>query len=269
MSQPKEPQFFAGDIFGHQRNITHLDDYLRCFAHKSQPKEIGEASTCYLASPSAAEQIKQFSPQGKIIVMLRDPIEVMHSLHSERLASSMEDIRDFGVAVDSTAERTWVVGRFRGERVIRPTYREMVHFSEQLGRYIICFGRDRIHVILYDDLVDSAGAVYRRTLNFLELEDDRREDFEVVNENKRVRSLTLQGFVLHPSETIRRFGHLALPKPVRTYMSGVLNRLNIVQEPRPPMNPQLRRRLVMEFEPEIQALSVLLERDLSAWCKDD
>ena len=269
MSQPKEPQFFSGDIFGHQRNITHLDDYLRCFGHKPQAKEIGEASTCHLASPSAAKLIKRFSPQGKIVVMLRNPVEVMQSLHSERIFSGMENIRDFSTALDATAERTWAAGRFRGERVIRPTYREMVRFSEQVGRYIHFFGRDRIHVILYDDLVDSAGAVYRDTLNFLGLEDDRRDSFEVVNDNKRVRSLTLQGFALHASETIRRFGHLALPKPLRKYMSGVLNHLNTVQEPRPPMNPQLRKRLVMEFEPEIQALSVLLERDLSAWCKDD
>jgi hypothetical protein len=268
MSQPKEPQFFAGDIFGHQRNITHVEDYLRCFGHKSQAMEIGEASTCYLASPSAGKQITQFTPQGKLIVMLRDPIEVMYSLHSERVSSSMEDIRNFVTAVDSTAERTWTAGRFRGERVIRPTYREMVRFSEQLGRYINCFGRDRIHVILYDDLVDSATAVYRSTLNFLGLEDDRRDRFEVVNENKRVRSLTLQGFALNPSKTIRHIGHQVLPKPVRTCISGMVSRLNTLREPRQPMDSQVRQRLVREFEPEIQALSTLVERDLSSWCKD-
>jgi hypothetical protein len=268
MSQPKEPQFFAEDILGHQRNITNLEDYLRCFENNAQTKQLGEASTCYLASPSAAQQIKTFSPRGKIVAMLRNPVEVMYSLHSERVFGNMENIRDFGSAVDSAAGRTWTAGRFRGQRVLRPSYREMVRFSEQVQRYINVFGRDRVHVILYEDLLASAAEVYRGTLDFLELERDRRNGFEVVNDNKRARSLTLHGFVRHPGKTIRRMGHLVLPKPVRGYVSGVVNRLNTVQEPRPALNPDLRRRLVKEFEPEIQALSVLLGRDLSTWCKD-
>jgi hypothetical protein len=268
MSRPKEPQFFAEDILGHQRNITNLQNYLRCFENKTQAKEVGEASTCYLASPSASERIKTFTPQGKIVVMLRNPAEVMYSLHSERVFSNMEEIRDFGSAVDSTAERTWTAGRFRGQRVIRPSYREMVRFSEHLPRYINLFGRDHVHVILYEDLLDSATEVYRGTLDFLELERDRRDGFAVVNTNKRARSLTLHGFARDPGKTIRRMAHFVLPKPVRAYISGVVNRLNTVEEPRPAMNPDLRRRLVKEFEPEIHALSVLLGRNLSAWCKD-
>jgi hypothetical protein len=268
MSEPKEPQFFAEDIFAHQRNVTNLEDYLRCFESGSQAREVGEASTCYLASAAAAERIKQFSPAGKIVVMLRNPVEVMHSLHSERVFSNMESIRDFGAAVDSGVERTWAAGRFRGQRVIRPSYREMVRFSGQLRRYITLFGRDHVHVILYEDLLASPAEVYRGTLGFLELECDRRDGFEVVNDNRRARSLRLHGFARDPGKTIRRMGHIVLPKAIRAYISGVVNRLNTVQEPRRGMNPELRRRLVREFVPEIQALSVLLGRDLSGWCKD-
>ncbi len=31
MSRLKEPQFFASDIFGHQRNVTTMAEYLRQF----------------------------------------------------------------------------------------------------------------------------------------------------------------------------------------------------------------------------------------------
>lgn len=267
MSQPKEPQFFAGDILGHQRNITTLEDYLRCFEKGGPAKEVGEASTCYLASPSAARQIKTFNPEAKIIVMLRNPVEMMYSLHSERVFSNMENICDFASAVDSAGERTWAEGRFRGQRVIRPSYREMVRFTEQLRRFINVFGRDRVHVIFYDDLLASAAIVYKTTLDFLGLEPDQRESFEVVNENKRARSLSLLGVVRHPGKTVRHVGRFLLPRPTRAVISEWVNRLTTVQEPRPALSTELRRRLVGEFEGEIEALGTLLGRDLSLWRK--
>jgi hypothetical protein len=267
MSCPKEPQFFAEDILAHQRNITDIDNYLRCFENGGDPKEVGEASTCYLASPSAAARIKVFSPQAKIILMLRNPVDVMYSLHSERRFSNMEQIRDFSAAVDSLGGRTWTAGRFRGQPVIRPSYREMVRFSEQVHRYISLFGRDRVHVILYDDLIDSADEVYRGTLVFLGLAEDRRDKFAVMNSNKCARSSTLHRWARAPGTTVRKMARV-LPTPVRMFIAEAANRLNTVEKSRPPMNADLRKRLVKELEPEIQSLSVLLSRNLSSWVTD-
>jgi hypothetical protein len=267
MSRPKEPQFFAEDIFGHQRNVTDLDRYLRCFESSGQPKHLGEASTCYLASPSAAERIKAFSPQAKIIVMLRDPVEVMYSLHSERVFSNMEQIRDFALALDAESDRIWTAGRFRGERVMRPSYRRMVRFSEQLRRYFGVFSRDEVHVVVYDDLLRSAAKVYAGALDFLGLDDDGRNDFAAMNANKYARSLPLQGFIDDPASRLRHVGRLLLPKMARSYIARAVSRLNTVEEPRPAMNFDLRERLVREFEPEVAELSSILERDLSTWSK--
>ena len=267
MSRPKEPQFFAEDILQHQRNITDIENYLRCFKDRVEPREVGEASTCYLASPSAAARIKAFSSQAKIIVMLRNPVDVMYSLHSERRFSNMEQIGDFGAAVDSLAARTWAAGRFRGQPVIRPSYREIVYFSEQVRRYINLFGRDRVHVVLYDDLIDSAGEVYRGMLGFLGLDEDRRDGFAVVNNNKRARSLALHRWAGDPGPTVRKITRV-LPTPVRKFIAKTADRLNTVEESRPPMNPGLRKRLLKEFEQDIQSLSVLLNRNLSLWFTD-
>lgn len=43
---------------------------------------MGKASIWYLYSERAVEEIGEFDPQAKIIVMLRDPVEILHSLHS-------------------------------------------------------------------------------------------------------------------------------------------------------------------------------------------
>jgi hypothetical protein len=45
-------------------------------------------------------------------------------------------------------------------------------------------------------------------------------------------------------------------------------RANSSPERRPPMDPELRRRLLNEFTPQIRRLGDLIGRDLSAWFED-
>ena len=265
MSRPKEPQFFADDILGHQRTVTDMESYLLCFEEPGEAEFFGEASTCYLASASAAEQIRTFSPTAKIIAMVRDPVETMYAMHNERLLNNLEHIRDFASALDSDAPRFWTAGRFRGEQVIRLSYRRMVQFAEQVQCYIQVFGRENVHVIVYDDLLASAQEVYKNTLDFLGLEDDQREDFAKVNANRRVRSIAMHGFVKDSGGSVQHIVRHMLPKPVRASISSIVNQFNVVEEPRPKMDSSLRRRLVKECFREIDALSELLHRDLSSW----
>ncbi len=268
MSRPKEPQFFAEDVCGHQRNIIDLDSYIACFKHASKSQQLGEASTCYLVSASAPEKLKAFSPQAKIIVMLRNPVDVMYAEHNERLLGRFEQIRDFGAALDSDAVRTWKAGPFRGEQVIRPSYLQIVQFTVQLQRYFQTFTRDRVHVIVYDDLLLSAADVYRDVLAFLGLENDQRAAFNHVNVNKRARSAALQGFIGHPSGRLRSITRLVIPRRTRQNIARLVERLNLVEEPRAPLDFCLRRRLAKEVEPDVHRLSILLGRDLSSWCTD-
>lgn len=66
MSRIKEPQFFAADILRHQRTVANFPQYLECFAAARHHRRIGEASTSYLSSRSAAPEIKELSPAPKL-----------------------------------------------------------------------------------------------------------------------------------------------------------------------------------------------------------
>jgi hypothetical protein len=50
-------------------------------------------------------------------------------------------------------------------------------------------------------------------------------------------------------------------------LGSFLIRLNVVHEKRPPIAPDLKSRLNIEFVPEIEKLSGVIGRDLSDWCK--
>ena len=266
MSRIKEPQFFAADIFCDQRTVQTLADYLSCFAAARNEKRIGEASTAYLGSRNAAQEIKAFNPNAQIIIALRNPVEVMYAEHSERVFCNVEHIRNFNAALDSGEQRTWRTGPFKNQKVIRLRYRDAARFSQQVGRYFDVFGRENVHVIIYDDFKLNPSNVYRQLLDFLQVSSGSEIDHAVINANRRVRSMAVQDFLRHPPRHVRRFSQF-IPRGLRSALVGCLHKLNVVYEPRPPMEQELRRRLQKEYEPEVEELSRLLDRDLSAWCR--
>ena len=265
MSPRKEPQFFAADIFGEQRNVTILEHYLGCFATANGQKRIGEGSTAYLGSQTAAREIKDFSPRAQILIMLRNPADVMHAQHSQRVFDQMEHIRDFERAVDSDEDRTWHYGPFSEQKIIRPTYREVARFAEAVKRYFDAFGRENVHVIIYDDFRLNTTATYAGVLRFLRVSPAGRMEYPIVNANRHLRSARVQQLVHEPPKSIRALSHALLSQRMRSLIGRAVVRINSAHQPRPSMNPRLRARLQMECKPDIQALSGLLNRDLSHW----
>lgn len=269
MSRPKELHFFGNDL--HRINCVRLTtaQYLAYFSAADHAQRVGEASTSYLYSRSAAQEIKDFSPAAKIVIMLRSPVDVMVAYHSEQVYGGFEEITDFAEALEAEEQRR------RGLRW--PTqpgilenlyYRDIVRFTDQVQRYLDIFGPQNVHIIIFDDFTRDTAASYARTLVFLGLSPGPSPRFEVVNPNKRVRSRRLQHFVLRPPGLARDVVHALVPRLLRAKTSAVLKRWNTAHEPRPPLDPAVRRRLQAEYSTEIARLSALLGRDLSHWSSD-
>jgi hypothetical protein len=258
MSTPKELYFFDRDLRKNSAQTHSLEQYLTFFSAAGNRKKIGEATPSYLRSQAAPKAIKSFSPDAQIIIMLRNPIDVMHSLHGAAL-DSLEPIADFGTALEADSRRT---GR---ERI---GYREFTDFLPQVQRYVDLFGRDHVHTIVFDDLAADSAGVYRSTLSFLGVGLEFIPRFAIVDANRCVRSFRLQKLLIRPPEELREICRAVMPHSLPARIRGSLIKLNSVVRPRPPMDRGLRRRLQEEFEPQVEQLSELLGRDLSGWCKE-
>ncbi|MBA2556652.1 MAG: hypothetical protein H0V12_04785, partial [Chloroflexi bacterium] len=106
----KEPRHFCPDQdSGSDRDglffVRDRDEYLALYAGVRGEKRIGDASVQYLYSRVAAERIREFNPDARFIVMLRNPVHMAYSLHGQRLAGGGEDIEDFGEALEAEADR--------------------------------------------------------------------------------------------------------------------------------------------------------------------
>jgi hypothetical protein len=269
MSTVKEPHFFAKDL-GTYPFIKTLEEYTRLFADSTeQHLRIGEASVYYLRSTTAIAGIHEFNPDAKIIAMFRNPVEMVHSLHSQLLYVSEETESDFETAWRMQERRSQGIGlppASRGAFLLQ--YQQVGQFGTQTERLLSVFPPAQVKLILYDDFAASPQAVYDDVIQFLDLPHDQRTEFPRINESKRARLAWLRNFYRKPPPPLRT-AFRSLKRAVGGGSIRAVTRkivdLNTVRERRPPLSPAFRAELVAVFRDEITLLSRLLKRDLSHW----
>jgi sulfotransferase family protein len=259
-SSPKEPHYFAPDV-GFPERVETQEDYLKCFAGENGEKRAGEGSTWYLRSNCSAVKIKEFNRDAQIIIMLRNPVEMMYSMYCHLRLGGREPYPSFRAALEQPSSQR-PVGLGYPYR-----YRPAARFTEQVEKYFRVFGREKVHIIIYDDLKRDTAGVYRQTLRFLGANTDYRPTFQLVNANRNIRSQRFHHLLWHRPPFLRHVARAVMPFSMRVGVWESLMRLNWVRQPRPPMDPELRVQLQKEFEPEVEQLSKLLGRNLIAWCR--
>jgi len=263
-SHPKEPEYFADDFAG--RVITKERDYLQLFreADSSRHWAVGEGSVLYLFSKVAVPNILQFQPNAKFIVMLRNPADLVVSLHAQLLVEGNENLSSFIDAWNAEGARR------RGKRIPLGCrdpqwlyYSEWGQLGSQLKRVLEIVPRSRLKIILFDDFVRDTCSIYQETLEFLGLSNDGRTEFPKVNERRLPKSVFLQTLI----GTGMRFW---LPLRVKLTcgkgfgFGGYLTKLNTAMVEKK-QAPELRQRLINFYKDEIVLLESLLNRDLGLW----
>ena len=248
MSSSKEPAYFAEDLDHH---VMSVDDYLDFFSHANEKTVcIGEASTNYFRSKVAIEKIIAFQPKAKIIVMLRNPVEAIPSLFYEQQTSGLTLSRSFPA--------DW-----KNKMMGGASYFEWFCFGEQLESLYKIVDKERVLVIIYDDLVRDSASVYHSVIEFLELYDDGQFDFKPRNTSKRPRSFFLSLFLYQINWISEK---LDIPR-LGTGLLSKLVSLNTESSERRPLALEKRQEIIKAYTADIMLLSDLLKRDFSNWLR--
>ncbi|MGH2854826.1 MAG: sulfotransferase family protein [Solirubrobacteraceae bacterium] len=277
MPELKEPAFFAADLRSRFQRPTSgplpqtLAEYLALFAAARPEQRVGEASSSYIVSRTAASGIAELQPAARAIAIVREPASFLRSLHLQLLQNHIETQRDLRKAL--ALEEARRQGRRIPRRSPRPQallYSDRVRYVEQLRRFHERFGRERVLVLIYDDFRRENEATVRRVLRFLEVDELAPIEASEANPTVRVRSQRLDDLV-HTLSVGRGPLSRAAKAPLKALTSARLRgaalrtvrRRVLVGEPPPPdeeLMVQLRRR----FKGEVVALSEYLGRDLVA-----
>ena len=267
----KELHYFGSDLLAKKHPLANKFDeqtYLEFFKENKYAKIIGEASVMYLFSKKAAQEIHEFNNNAKIIIMLRNPIEMMYSLHSQNLSTCDEDIQDFGRALD--AEKL----RKKGELIPKKSlviqdallYKSVAKYSEQLERYTNIFTEKNIHIMLFDDFIKDTKNEVREVFKFLAVSDTEfKINLEIKNTNSMLRNRKLYYFINRPNSQVKKLVKKILPTQLRRLIASKVNSMNTIETKRGKMSEELLHHLNKEFANSINNLEQLIKKDLTKW----
>ncbi len=273
MPDVKEPVYFGQDLYFDpdlciRKTIHNLDEYLKLYQDAEQYQRLGDATVWYLYSQSAAREIHDFDPDAKIVIMLRNPVDVMHALHSEFLWNCNEDVDDFREAVELQDQRR------HGKQLAATThfpqgllYEDIVRYTDQVKRYFDVFGTKRVCVVIFDDVVADGPAAFGRVADYLELDSTDQPDVSRFNAHKPLNFRPVNRFLASRPRLRRFLMKYVISQRVKRHVIERATRLMSGQHSIKPIDPEFRTELQQSMLSDVLRLSDLLDRDLTNWCK--
>ena len=282
----KEPHFFSRDevaaVPADQLEQLVAEEYWqRFFGHcQGNPKLYAEGSVTYLYVPERMEPILKLWPEARFVIALRDPLSMLPSLHARLLVTGDETIRDFRSAWAKIPERA--AGKSLPKRAADPRWLRY-DWAGQLGanveRFIATVGRERCHIVLFDDLTADPQGTYRELCRFLGIEPWDGTNFAPQRINKTIRIGWLQRLLKRPPKSVRtvlagehyrkREKKLdAKENRLITAVFSVRKRLlqwNKIPVKRQPLDPAVRQQIIDRLRDDVILLSKTIDRDLSHW----
>lgn len=264
----KEPSFFAQDI----RPLPYktLPEYLAFF--KDRPTGtclIGEASPKHLYSGTGLREIANLNPAARIIIIVRNPVDLVVSFHGQMLREGIEDQKDFEVAWRLATDRRSGISlppNCKWPRML--DYPFWGSIGSRLHDLYSVFPEEQIKVFTLDELRASPRAVYVETLEFLGISDDGRVEFPTLNERAAIRYIALNHMLLTIRTRLLPFVNL-LHKIAGGRGLGVLkfvNRFNLMPgHYQSVLNRNFKNHLIRFFDDEVKMLEKLTRHDLSSW----
>jgi hypothetical protein len=255
MAPVKEPCFFAKNPV---IPLIDAETYLGLFSGARSAQFRGEASTTYLHGEDAPEAIREVSPDARIVISLREPVEQCHAnyLLWHRLR---RDPRSFRQAIREEVlegKQSPFLPRDQGA-----TYTGAATYTEAVNRYLGNFG-ERVFVLFFEDLVADTRSAVRELFQFLALDPSPADRLDPKPHNQFGRARNPLARRVLRSGRAFWVARAVVPRSWRDPIFRALAPPAVKPEP----NPETVDLLTEAFEPDVLALRDLMERRLpDAW----
>jgi hypothetical protein len=279
----KEPRYFASDLPSRYNDrpsgepLETYEDYLALFAPAGEGQLVGEASTAYIWSKTAAANIARARPDAKIVAIMREPASYLRSMHLQLLQIRVERERSLRKALALEDKRR------RGKHLPKPVanwpavllYTDRIRYVEQLRRYHEAFPREQVLVLIYDDFRSENEATVRKVMRFLEVDETVPIAHSEANPSVQLRSVRMDEAVRIVTggegalgRALRGVVRAVTPHDLRLRAHRAVLGSVLFGPPKPP-DEKLMLELRRRFKGEVVALSEYLGRDLvSLWGYD-
>ncbi len=232
--------------------------YLAHFKAVANQKAIGDISPSYLYY-ATQNQIKATLGDVKIIAMLRNPIDKAYSQYMHMIRDQYETL-SFYEALLQEQER-----RVQGWSDIW-RYAESSLYADKLADFMLCFGAENVHIILFDDFIAEPQKVMKATMVFLGIDACMPINTqEIYNRTGDVRSKVIARF-LSRSNIFKELIKKCTPDAWRIRMR--LKIMDANTSSKPAMDLSARSYLHKYFKDDVAKLEGMLGRKLN-WLDDE
>lgn len=211
MSPVKEPNYFAiiivPDNF-HFKPIRNEKEYLSLFEGVKDERIIGEASANYLADPEAPKLIHEISPNAKILISLRDPIERLFSHYLMYVKSGLTKL-SFDDAIGKELNG--------GIDPSKPKIQlDTGLYFKNVKTYLDIFGSKQVKILIFEEFVQQPKKAVQEILEFLNIKSDL-DNFSGEAHNVFASPRGAIARYLLSTESIRPIARALLPSSSRKY----------------------------------------------------
>ncbi|MFO8054264.1 MAG: sulfotransferase domain-containing protein [Bacteroidales bacterium] len=273
MSPVKEPNFFAVEgqtpvdpkddpelLYHYPQAVYNAEAYEQLYRKAKAGMKTGEASTMYLYKPGAAERIKKYKPDVKMIAVLRNPAERLYSryLHLARV-NKLPDKN-----LENMFDKNSVWWR-RHDLLFEGFY------YSHLKQFYELFNKEQIKVFLYEDMNTNGEELLQQVYGFIGVRTDFSPQTGIrYNRSGFVKNRLVDAFI-GDNSIIRRSLEKVTPSIVHalrrsTFFQKTVNSMRNKNLERPELDKALKQRMIGQiYKKDIIKLQDLIQRDLSHW----
>lgn len=253
MCSEKEPDYFSdkeildqGLYYGQSR-IDSLKKYNNLFLKRDKEKFLGDASVSYLFYPEVSERIKEYNPESKIIIMLRDPIDraFSHYLMDYRLGLTSKSFEEeFKNQASLNFQQHFLLG----------------NYYNQVKKYLEVFETKNVHIIWYSDFKQNTEKELQKVIEFIGLNTDFKVDFNKV----------YNSFSMPKNNIIRKIYSVVWLRKILTFifskkLVNLIKSILFNKGRKPKLSEEIREVLFSYYKSDIEDLEQLLSVNLSRW----
>ena len=254
MPENLEPYYFARlDIpQNYEREIISDEKkYLNLFKNAKNCKVVGESSPVYLYCPHSALEIKNRFPNSKLIISLRNPIEIAYSEYFSLKFMGFDQNRSFDELLDSSEEQL-TRNEFHIDSLLEAGF-----YSKHIKRFQKIFSKNQIKIIIFEEYVKNTVPTINSILSFLGIKESITFDVTPKGAYKVPRNFASQK--LMNNSTFRKAAKFVIPTVTRQKIG---ERFLVKESSRPPLKQNQRKRLTQIYQDDVENLSELLGRNL-------
>tara|TARA_B100001029_G_C15048711_1_gene449073 strand:+ start:1350 stop:2102 length:753 start_codon:yes stop_codon:yes gene_type:complete len=171
-----EPKFFLNKNIKIKDKIYYENKY---FDHpKKKTKYLGEKSTSYFENEYALKNIKKLYPEGRILLILRNPVMRAYSNYLFTLKNNLEEL-SFSDSLAIENER--IKNKYFTTSVNPYAYRSRGVYIIFIKKLFNIFNPKQIKILIFEEFINNALAI-KKLYNWLEID----ETFTPLSINQKI-----------------------------------------------------------------------------------